>query len=53
MPLSNAKYRFVTTPSGKKVRLAWQKGKVVEARKFEKGNDGKLKKGRFLKKADK
>ena len=49
MPISGATYRFITTPTGKKIRLAFKGGKSVEARRFVRGKGGKLKKGRFLK----
>lgn len=37
MPIKGAKYRVVTTKSGKKVRLAWSKGEVVEAKNIKTG----------------
>lgn len=38
MPLSkNTKYRVVTTKTGKKVRLAWEGGEVVEAKNLKTG----------------
>jgi hypothetical protein len=37
MPISGARYRVKTTKTGKKVRLAWQGGKVVEAKNIKTG----------------
>ena len=38
MPLGkNVRYRVKTTQKGKKVRLAWKGGKVVEAKNLETG----------------
>lgn len=37
MPIKNAKYRVVTTKSGKKVRIAWVGNKVVEAKNLKTG----------------
>ena len=38
MPLSkDARYRVVTTKTGKKVRLAWGHGEVVEAKSLSSG----------------
>jgi hypothetical protein len=37
MPIKGAKYRVVTTKSGKKVRLAWSHGEVVEAKNIKTG----------------
>lgn len=37
MPIKGAKYRTVTTKTGKKVRLAWVKGQVVEAKNTKTG----------------
>lgn len=37
MPLSGARYRVKTTKSGKKVRLAFKKGEVVEAKNLDTG----------------
>ena len=37
MPLPGAKYRVKTTKSGKKIRLAFVDGKVVEAKNLESG----------------
>lgn len=37
MPLKDARYRVKTTSTGKKVRLAFQDGEVVEAKNLETG----------------
>lgn len=37
MPLPGAKYRVTTSKTGKKVRLAFQGGKVVEAKNLKTG----------------
>jgi hypothetical protein len=37
MPIPGAKYRVKTTKTGKKIRLAWQGGKVVEAKNLKTG----------------
>ena len=37
MPIKGARYRVTTTKTGKKVRLAWQKGEVVEAKNLDTG----------------
>lgn len=37
MPIKGAKYRVTTTKSGKKVRLAFKGGKVVEAKNIKTG----------------
>jgi hypothetical protein len=37
MPIRNARYRVKTTPTGKKVRLAFKGGEVVEAKNLETG----------------
>lgn len=37
MPIKGAKYRVKTTKSGKKIRLAFKKGEVVEAKNLESG----------------
>ncbi len=34
MPIPGAKFRVKTTNTGKKVRLAFKKGKVVEAKRL-------------------
>jgi hypothetical protein len=38
MPIKGAKYRVVTTKTGKKVRLAWSHGEVVEAKNIKTGD---------------
>jgi hypothetical protein len=37
MPIPNARYRVKTFPSGKKVRLAFQGGRVVETKSLTTG----------------
>lgn len=37
MPLFDAKYRVKTTKKGKKIRLAFRKGKVIEAKNLDTG----------------
>lgn len=37
MPLPGAKYRVTTTPKGAKIRLAFVKGQVQEAKNLETG----------------
>lgn len=37
MPIKGARYRVKTTDSGKKVRLAFKKGEVVEAKNMKTG----------------
>jgi hypothetical protein len=37
MPIRGAKYRVKTTKSGKRVRLAFKKGEVVEAKNIDTG----------------
>lgn len=37
MPLRNVRYRVKTTKTGKKIRLAFRKGKVVEAKNLKTG----------------
>jgi len=37
MPISGAKYRVKTTKTGKKVRLAFKAGEVVEAKNLKTG----------------
>lgn len=37
MPIKGARYAVKTTPSGKKIRLAWKGGKVVEAKNIKTG----------------
>ena len=37
MPIKGAKYAIKTTKSGKKIRLAFVKGKVVEAKNLKTG----------------
>lgn len=37
MPIPGAKYRVKTTKRGKKIRLAFKKGKVVEAKNLKTG----------------
>ena len=37
MPIKGARYAVKTTPSGKKVRLAFRDGKVVEAKNLKTG----------------
>lgn len=38
MPLPGARYRVKTTKSGKKVRLAFKEGEVVEAKNLKTGD---------------
>lgn len=37
MPIEDARYRVTTTKSGKKVRLAFKDGEVVEAKNLDSG----------------
>ena len=37
MPIKGARYRVKTTPRGKKIRLAFKRGKVVEAKNLATG----------------
>ena len=37
MPIKGARYRVKTTKTGKKVRLAFKEGEVVEAKNLETG----------------
>lgn len=41
MPIPGARFRVKTTPTGKKIRLAFVKNKVVEAKNLQTGDVAK------------
>jgi hypothetical protein len=46
MPLEGARYRVKTTKTGKRVRLAFKDGEVVEAKRLKPKKKGKFQPGR-------
>jgi hypothetical protein len=51
MPLKgNVRYRVKTTKTGKKIRLAFRNGKVIEAKKLEKKHKKKHKRSKTKRK---